>query len=123
MNYTGNHFQRCCKLNVVVQCSTSSWNCILPHCQIYKLFKDGQFEGNAQELSVDKHVYFSYPCSAGSHLLTESFLEKWLPLVPRPRVAYLREGAKANVSTCLFRLMEFDFPIEKYQRQEGAVSK
>lgn len=94
-----------------------------PHCQIYKLFKDGQFEGNAQELSVDKHVYVSYPCNDGSHLLTESLLEKWLPLVPRRRVAYLREGAKANVSTRLFRLMEFDFPIEKYQRQEGAVSK
>lgn len=112
MNYTGNHFQRCCKHNVVVQCSTSSWNRIFPHCQIYKLFKDGQFEGNAQELSIDKHVYFSHPCSAGSHMLTESLLEKWLPLVPWPRVAYLRAGAKANVSTRLFRLMESDFPLE-----------
>lgn len=112
MNYTGNHFQRCCKHNVVVQSSTSSWNRIFPHCQIYKLFKDGQFEGNAQELSIDKHVYFSHPCSAGSHMLTESLLEKWLPLVPWPRVAYLRAGAKANVSTRLFRLMEFDFTIE-----------
>ncbi|KAL1270655.1 hypothetical protein QQF64_029671 [Cirrhinus molitorella] len=86
-----------------------------PHCKIHKLFKDGQFEGNAQELSVDKHVYFGYPCSAGFHMLTESLLEKWLPVVPWPHVAYLREGAKANVSTRLLRLMELDFPIEKYQ--------
>jgi len=45
-------------------------------------------------------------------MLTERLLEKWLPSVPWPRVAYLRAGAKANVSTRLFRLMEFDFPIE-----------